>query len=103
MDLEHLDFTLNNLKTLLGCRGTTGTGASFLELFGGDHEKVKALEKMVAEKLGFESAYPVSGADVHEKGGLFHPLRSLGHCPERDEVLRGYKASFSSQGGGRAL
>ena len=60
LDLEHLDFTLQNLK-LLGCRGTTGTGASFLELFGGDHEKVKALEKMIAEKLGFRAAYAVSG------------------------------------------
>ena len=44
MDLELLDFTLKNLK-LLGCKGTTGTGASFLELFDGDHEKVKKLEK----------------------------------------------------------
>jgi adenylosuccinate lyase len=51
MDLELLDFTLKNLK-LLGCKGTTGTGASFLELFDGDHEKVKKLEKIIAEKNG---------------------------------------------------
>ena len=70
LDLEHLDFTLQNLK-LLGCRGTTGTGASFLELFGGDHEKVKALEKMIAEKLGFRAAYAVSGQTYTRKVDYF--------------------------------
>ena len=50
LDLEQLDFALGNLK-LLGCRGTTGTGASFLSLFGGDHEKVKALEQKVVELI----------------------------------------------------
>ena len=60
LDLEQLDFTLGNLK-LLGCRGTTGTGASFLSLFGGDQEKVKALERKVVEKAGFTGAYAVSG------------------------------------------
>ena len=51
MDLEHLDFVMGNMK-LLGCKGTTGTGASFLELFGGDVEKVKKVEKLIAEKMG---------------------------------------------------
>ena len=55
MDLEQLEFALSRLK-LLGCRGTTGTGASFLELFGGDHEKVKRLEELIAKKMGFSSA-----------------------------------------------
>ena len=66
MDLSHLDFVLANLK-LLGCRGTTGTGASFLELFGGDHEKVKALEKKIAEKMGFDAVYAVSGQTYTRK------------------------------------
>ena len=66
LDLEQLDFQLAKLK-LLGCKGTTGTGASFLELFQGDHDKVKRLEKMIAEKMGFESAYPVSGQTYSRK------------------------------------
>ena len=66
MDLEHLDFVLGNLR-LLGCRGTTGTGASFLELFGGDAEKVRALEKKITEKMGFPSAYAVSGQTYTRK------------------------------------
>ena len=70
MDLEHLDFTLGRLK-LLGCRGTTGTGASFLELFGGDREKVRALEAKIAEKMGFDAAYPVSGQTYSRKVDYF--------------------------------
>ena len=52
MDLEHLDFVLGSLK-LLGCKGTTGTGASFLSLFDGDGSKVVRLEKLIASKMGF--------------------------------------------------
>ena len=66
MDLERLDFCLSHMK-LLGCRGTTGTGASFLELFGGDKEKVKRLEKLIAEKVGFDSVYSVSGQTYPRK------------------------------------
>lgn len=66
MDLEHINFVLGNLK-LLGCRGTTGTGASFLELFDGDHEKVKKLEKLIAKKMGFDCAYAVSGQTYTRK------------------------------------
>jgi len=65
-DLEHLDFALNNLK-LLGCKGTTGTCASFLALFDGDHEKVLSLEKKIAEKMGFEKSYAVSGQTYSRK------------------------------------
>ena len=65
-DLEQLEFTLNNLK-LLGCKGTTGTCASFLSLFDGDHEKVKALEKKIAEKMGFDKVYSVSGQTYSRK------------------------------------
>ena len=66
MDFEQLEFTLKNLK-LLGCKGTTGTGASFLELFDGDHEKVKKLEMIIAEKMGFDAVYPVSGQTYSRK------------------------------------
>ncbi len=66
MDLERLDFELSHLK-LLGCKGTTGTGASFLELFHGDHEKVKALETKIAEKMGFTACMPVSGQTYSRK------------------------------------
>ncbi|MCL2062286.1 MAG: adenylosuccinate lyase [Firmicutes bacterium] len=66
LDIEQLDFVLQGLK-LLGCRGTTGTSASFLSLFEGNHEKVAALEKKIAEKLGFEQVYPVSGQTYSRK------------------------------------
>jgi len=66
LDLEQLDFTLNGLK-LLGCRGTTGTGASFLSLFDGDHEKVKALDQKIAAKMGFDKVYSVSGQTYSRK------------------------------------
>lgn len=66
LDLEQLDFTINSLK-LLGCKGTTGTAASFLALFDGDHMKVKLLEQKIAKKMGFESVYKVSGQTYSRK------------------------------------
>ena len=66
MDLDHLDFTLSRLR-LHGCRGTTGTGASFLELFDGDAGKVRELEQKIAEKMGFSAVYPVSGQTYTRK------------------------------------
>ena len=65
-DIEQLDFQLNNLK-LLGCKGTTGTGASFLELFDGDEEKVEQLEQKIAEKIGFSKCQSVSGQTYTRK------------------------------------
>lgn len=65
-DLENLDFVLNNLK-LLGCKGTTGTGASFLALFDGDGKKVKLLEEKIAEKADFSGCYAVSGQTYSRK------------------------------------
>ncbi|MDR0222830.1 MAG: adenylosuccinate lyase [Oscillospiraceae bacterium] len=67
-DLEQLEFTIGKLK-LLGCKGTTGTGASFLALFDGDHEKVKLLERKIAEKMGFgaDKIYSVSGQTYSRK------------------------------------
>lgn len=66
MDLENLDFQMSRLK-LLGCKGTTGTAASFLELFNGNHDKVKMLDKKIAEKMGFDSTYSVSGQTYSRK------------------------------------
>jgi len=65
-DLEDVEYRLKNLK-LLGCKGTTGTSASFSELFDGDYEKVKRLEKLIAEKMGFEDCQPVSGQTYTRK------------------------------------
>ena len=65
-DLEQLDFTLGNLK-VLGCKGTTGTGASFLALFDGNHDKVRTLESKIAEKMGFDKVYSVSGQTYSRK------------------------------------
>ncbi len=66
MDLDRLEFELSHLR-LLGCKGTTGTGASFLELFGGDAGKVYALEDKIAEKMGFDACMPVSGQTYSRK------------------------------------
>ncbi|MBR3339553.1 MAG: adenylosuccinate lyase [Lachnospiraceae bacterium] len=66
MDLEDLDYVAGSLK-LLGSKGTTGSQASFLELFNGDHEKCVKADAMIAEKMGFESCYPVSGQTYSRK------------------------------------
>ncbi len=66
MDLEDLDYVVGSLK-LLGSKGTTGTQASFLELFDGDQEKVDRLDPMIAEKMGFDACYPVSGQTYSRK------------------------------------
>lgn len=66
MDLEDLDYVLGSLK-LLGSKGTTGTQASFLELFDGDNEKVDQIDPMIAEKMGFKECYPVSGQTYSRK------------------------------------
>ena len=66
MDLEDLDYVAGSLK-LLGSKGTTGSQASFLELFNGDHEKCVKADAMIAEKMGFASCYPVSGQTYSRK------------------------------------
>lgn len=66
LDMEDLDHCLENMK-LLGSKGTTGTQASFLELFDGDHEKIKTLDKKIAEKMGFKACFPVSGQTYSRK------------------------------------
>ncbi len=66
MDLEDVDFALSRAK-LLGCKGTTGTQASFMELFEGDHEKCKELDRKIAAKMGYESSFAVSGQTYPRK------------------------------------
>ena len=66
LDLDDLDYVIDSMR-LLGSKGTTGTQASFLELFDGDHERIKKLDKMIAEKMGFADVYPVSGQTYSRK------------------------------------
>ena len=66
MDLEDLEYVLSTLK-LLGSKGTTGTQASFLELFDGDQETIDKIDPMIAEKMGFKDCYPVSGQTYSRK------------------------------------
>ena len=100
LDLEQLDFTLCNLK-LLGCKGTTGTSASFLSLFDGDHKKATHLEKKIATKMGFDAVYSVSGQTYSRKVDYYvlsvlsgiaqsaykfsNDIRLLSHLKEFDE------------------
>ena len=66
LDLEDLEHVLSNMK-LLGSKGTTGTQASFLELFDGNQEKIDKIDPMIAEKMGFSECYPVSGQTYSRK------------------------------------
>lgn len=111
MDLEQLEFVLDGLK-LLGCKGTTGTGASFLSLFDGDHEKVIQLEKLIAEKMGFASCLAVSGQTYTRKIDYFvlsvlsgiaqsaskfaTDLRLLAHLKEFDEPFEAKQVGSSA-------
>ncbi|MDE7172652.1 MAG: adenylosuccinate lyase [Oscillospiraceae bacterium] len=65
-DLDEVEYRVSTLK-LLGCKGTTGTQASFLELFEGDHEKCKELDRRIAREMGFEGTVPVSGQTYSRK------------------------------------
>ena len=66
LDLEDLDYVISTMK-MLGSKGTTGTQASFLELFEGDHDKIDKIDTMIANKMGFEACYPVSGQTYSRK------------------------------------
>ena len=70
LDLEDLDYVLGSMK-LLGSKGTTGTQASFLELFDGDQETIDKIDPMIAEKMGFKPCYPVSGQTYSRKVDYF--------------------------------
>ncbi|MDR0464403.1 MAG: adenylosuccinate lyase [Treponema sp.] len=110
-DLEQLDFTLNNLK-LLGCKGTTGTCASFLSLFDDDHDKVKTLEKKIAKKMRFNKVYAVSGQTYSRKVDYYslsvlsgiaqsaykfsNDIRLLSHLKEIDEPFESGQVGSSA-------
>lgn len=66
LDFEQLEFAIETLK-MRGVKGTTGTQASYLKLFDGDHEKVKCLDETVAQKMGFKNSYPISGQTYSRK------------------------------------
>ena len=66
MDLDDLEYVIGSMK-LLGSKGTTGTQASFLELFDGDQEKIDRIDPMIARKMGFTECYPVSGQTYSRK------------------------------------
>lgn len=66
LDLEDLEYVLGTMK-LLGSKGTTGTQASFLELFDGDQETIDKIDPMIAQKMGFKECYPVSGQTYSRK------------------------------------
>ncbi len=99
-DMEQLDFQLKHMK-LLGCKGTTGTAASFLELFDGDAEKAEKLEQKIAEKIGFSECQSVSGQTYTRKADFAvlqvlsgiaqsaakfsNDMRLLSHLKEADE------------------
>ena len=89
MDLEDVEYQLSKAK-LLGSKGTTGTQASFLELFDGDHEKCKALDKKIAEKMGYQACFPVSQC-------------ARGYRAVGGEVLQRHQTSAAPQGGRGAV
>lgn len=100
LDLDEVEYRINSLK-LLGSKGTTGTQASFLELFDGDHEKCLELERIIASEMGFEACVPVSGQTYSRKtdaavlatlsgiaqsaGKFATDLRLLSHLKELEE------------------
>ncbi|MCL2088672.1 MAG: adenylosuccinate lyase [Oscillospiraceae bacterium] len=100
LDLEQLEFVIGSLK-LPGCKGTTGTQASFLTLFGSDHDKVKELEQRIAAKMGFTETYSVSGQTYSRKIDFYtlsvlsgiaqsackfsNDIRLMSHTKELDE------------------
>ncbi len=111
MDFERLEYELGSLK-LLGCKGTTGTGASFLELFNGDTEKVTAVEEKIVKKMGFDSAVAVSGQTYTRKVDSFvlnvlagiaqsaskmaTDIRLLAHMKEFDEPFEANQIGASA-------
>lgn len=111
LDLEEIEFRLRTLR-FRGVRGTTGTQASFLELFGGDHAKVDALDRAVSARMGFDASYPVSGQTYTRKvdyavqatlagvaasaSKLGHDLRLLAHLREVEEPFEAEQVGSSA-------
>lgn len=111
LDLDNLEFRLSNLK-LLGSKGTTGTQASFMELFDGDHEKIKQMDVLIAKEMGFSGVVPVSGQTYSRKvdDGVMSVLsgiaqsatkfatdmRLLSHLKECEEPFEGKQIGSSA-------
>lgn len=111
MDIEEVVFRIESLQ-LLGSKGTTGTQASFMELFDGDHEKIKRMEAMIAQEMGFDSVVPVSGQTYSRKvdAGVLNALsaiaqsaskfatdmRLLSHLKELEEPFEGKQIGSSA-------
>lgn len=111
MDLDELDYRIGTLK-LLGSKGTTGTQASFLELFGGDHEKCKELDRLIAKEMGFDGCVPVSGQTYSRKtdagvlstlsgiaqsaGKFATDMRLLSHLKELEEPFESKQIGSSA-------
>lgn len=111
MDLDELDYRIGTLK-LLGSKGTTGTQASFLELFDGDHDKCRKLEQLIAEEMGFDSCVPVSGQTYSRKtdagvlatlsgiaqsaGKFATDMRLLSHLKELEEPFESNQIGSSA-------
>ncbi len=111
LDIEELDHRIHVLRSR-GVRGTTGTQASFLELFGGDHEKVDRLDQAVGRRMGFEQTYPVSGQTYPRKvdfavqaslagvaasvSKIGHDLRLLAHLREVEEPFESEQIGSSA-------
>ncbi len=110
-DLKELEFRIAGLQ-LLGCKGTTGTQASFLELFDGDHEKCRELDKLIAAQMGFDSCVPVSGQTYSRKtdaailatlsgiaqsaGKFANDMRLLSHLKEIEEPFEDKQVGSSA-------
>ena len=111
MDLDEIEFRIENLR-MLGSKGTTGTQASFMELFDGDHEKIKKMEQMIANDFGFAGVVPVSGQTYSRKidaqvvatlsgiaqscGKFATDLRLLQHLKEMEEPFEAHQIGSSA-------
>ena len=84
LDLEDVEYQLSKAK-LLGSKGTTGTQASFLELFEGDHEKVKELDRKIAEKLGYQSCW--YEGHITDADWISEKMARILHVPEEYELV----------------
>lgn len=111
MDLDELEFRIANMR-MLGSKGTTGTQASFMELFDGDHEKIRKMEQMIAADFGFDGVVPVSGQTYSRKidaqvvatlGGIAQSaskfatdMRLLQHLKELEEPFEAHQIGSSA-------
>lgn len=111
MDLDEIEFRIENLR-MLGSKGTTGTQASFMELFDGDHEKIRKMEQMIAADFGFAGVVPVSGQTYSRKidaqvvatlGGIAQSaskfatdMRLLQHLKELEEPFEAHQIGSSA-------